>query len=371
MTWFLIALNDIKITLREKMAFVWSFAVPIVFIVFFGILMREKEPAKPFVVIDNRDEVDIIEKSLSVLFKEEGIGIIEASKRQREPIVLIPRGTAVNLMDGKKARIEFHLQDEETFRDVLILLKLQNALMSMAMSIEPEQYEKKLSEEDIKKLLTIEPMITLQERDLGKRVMKIPAGVQHSVPASVVMFLFINLFTYFAAYLVVEREMGHMRRMKVAPVPAWHILIGKISSRLFWNLLQMIILITFSVLVFGFKWGNDPIALIVFIFAFGLSSASMGVYFSTLFSNPNKCAGLGSLIVIIMAALGGCWWPLEVVPQYLRYVAYILPTGWAMDGFAKIMSFGYALPEVLSNIIIFIILSIICIYLSARRFNPV
>ena len=32
-----------------------------------------------------------------------------------------------------------------------------------------------------------------------------------------------------------------------------------------------------------------------------------------------------------MAALGGCWWPLEIGPDFMRTLAHCFPTGWAMD----------------------------------------
>ncbi len=43
---------------------------------------------------------------------------------------------------------------------------------------------------------------------------------------------------------------------------------------------------------------------------------------------------------MVLAALGGCWWPSEVMPRWLWSAAHVLPTPWAMDGLHALISFG-------------------------------
>jgi ABC-2 type transport system permease protein len=52
---------------------------------------------------------------------------------------------------------------------------------------------------------------------------------------------------------------------------------------------------------------------------------------------------IGSLV---MAGLGGCWWPSEVMPEWLQTAAHVLPTAWAMDGFHALISFGHGVEAV-------------------------
>jgi ABC-type multidrug transport system permease subunit len=49
---------------------------------------------------------------------------------------------------------------------------------------------------------------------------------------------------------------------------------------------------------------------------------------------------------MVMAALGGCWWPLEVVSEPLQRLALALPSGWAMTALHDTISFGRNLPDV-------------------------
>jgi ABC-type multidrug transport system permease subunit len=48
---------------------------------------------------------------------------------------------------------------------------------------------------------------------------------------------------------------------------------------------------------------------------------------------------------MVLAALGGCWWPLEIVSDTLKKVALLIPTGWAMNTLHGLISFGQNLGE--------------------------
>ncbi|MGD0776595.1 MAG: hypothetical protein ABSC05_27585 [Candidatus Solibacter sp.] len=42
----------------------------------------------------------------------------------------------------------------------------------------------------------------------------------------------------------------------------------------------------------------------------------------------------------LLAAMGGCWWPIEVTPPWMQHAALLLPTGWAMDGLLNLLPRG-------------------------------
>ncbi len=367
MYWLLIALNDIKISLKDKGALFWAFVAPVIFVSFFGTIFKEPVYKHPKVAIVNRDKTNLIADSLNILLTKNNIDIIKNYENKKVPLIIIPDGTTDKILSNQKAQIELHAK-EESFQNILILIKLANALTELSLCIDTEYFKKNINNDELEKLFSIKSTINLNEKKLSNYIQPISYGFQRSLPACLVMLIFINLFTYSAAYLVYERELGFTRRLQLAPMNPYHIVIGKITSRVIWNMIQIIFLIVLGILLFNINLGNDIIALIILLFSFAVSSAAMGIYFSSLFKNPNKCAGIGIMIILIMSALGGCWWPLEIVPEYLRYVAYIIPTGWAMDGLTKIMSFGSFLPDVLPNISAFLVTSILFIYLASHKF---
>jgi ABC-type multidrug transport system permease subunit len=52
-----------------------------------------------------------------------------------------------------------------------------------------------------------------------------------------------------------------------------------------------------------------------------------------------QAIGIGVISANLLAALGGCWWPIEVAPPWMQKLALFLPTGWAMDAVHKLAIF--------------------------------
>jgi ABC-2 type transport system permease protein len=50
---------------------------------------------------------------------------------------------------------------------------------------------------------------------------------------------------------------------------------------------------------------------------------------------------------MLMALLGGCWYPIELFPEFVRTVVKVIPTTWAMQGLLDIVLRGQGLPAVL------------------------
>jgi ABC-2 type transport system permease protein len=61
---------------------------------------------------------------------------------------------------------------------------------------------------------------------------------------------------------------------------------------------------------------------------------------------------MGVVFTLLMSAMGGCWWPAEVMPRWLRTAALAFPTSWAMGGLHEVISWGGGLADVAPNIIV-------------------
>ena len=69
-------------------------------------------------------------------------------------------------------------------------------------------------------------------------------------------------------------------------------------------------------------------------------SASFSLMLATLAKTDRAASALGVLCSLFLAALGGCWWPLFIEPQWMQFLAKVTPHGWANEGFNKLMLFG-------------------------------
>jgi ABC-2 type transport system permease protein len=150
-----------------------------------------------------------------------------------------------------------------------------------------------------------------------------------------------------AVILIEEKRLGTLRRLLTMPVTKATILGGKIAGRLTHGMVQMTLLILFGVLVMGVNWGRSPLALALMMVAFALSCVAFGVLLGTLAKTPSQANWLAISTGMLMAALGGAWWPLEITPKVYQQVVQVLPTTWAMSGFTDVVVRGQGIASVL------------------------
>jgi ABC-type multidrug transport system permease subunit len=75
------------------------------------------------------------------------------------------------------------------------------------------------------------------------------------------------------------------------------------------------------------------------------------------------------LAACLLAALGGCWWPIEITPAWMQTVQKMIPTGWTMDALHKLVSFQAEPLTVVPNVLTLIVAAAVLGVLAARRFE--
>lgn len=91
------------------------------------------------------------------------------------------------------------------------------------------------------------------------------------------------------------------------------------------------------------------------------TSTSCSLFLAVLVKTPRAASGLVVLFAMALAALGGSWWPLFVMPEWMQLMAKITPHAWANDAFDRLMVFGASTSDVLPNILVlFGIAAILC-----------
>jgi hypothetical protein len=53
----------------------------------------------------------------------------------------------------------------------------------------------------------------------------------------------------------------------------------------------------------------------------------------TVFRTSQQPVWLGPWIGVFLGLLGGCMWPLEVVPPFMKTLAHLWPVGYAIDAY--------------------------------------
>jgi ABC-2 type transport system permease protein len=171
-----------------------------------------------------------------------------------------------------------------------------------------------------------------------------------NVPGFSVTFLLLGMLFGVGLGLLDEQEWGMVYRLSASPVPPAALLAGKMLSRFSAGILQMTILFLFGKAVFGISLGPSLLALGLTIVGISFASAAFGFLAATLARSRDAILPIGTMAVVAMAAIGGCWWPITIEPAWLQTAAHVFPTAWAMGAFNDLMlrqrELSSVLPEV-------------------------
>jgi ABC-2 type transport system permease protein len=168
----------------------------------------------------------------------------------------------------------------------------------------------------------------------------------NSVAGQMITWVFIPLIGL-SAMFAMERTGGTLRRLLVTPTSKAVYIGGTVIGQVLTALLQMALLITFGVLVLQIDWGQSPLALGLVMLTSALAAASLGTMLGTIVKTEGQANGLSIMIGMVMAMMGGCWYPIELFPQAIRTAAQVLPTYWAMSGFLDIAVRGQGVSGIL------------------------
>ncbi|MDD5371409.1 MAG: ABC transporter permease, partial [Anaerolineaceae bacterium] len=79
--------------------------------------------------------------------------------------------------------------------------------------------------------------------------------------------------------------------------------------------------------------------------------------------------GLSILFGMVMALLGGCWYPIELFPQFVRTAVKVLPTTWAMQGLLDLVLRGQGLVEILPVAGVLLVFALVFFAVGVLRFR--
>ncbi len=218
--------------------------------------------------------------------------------------------------------------------------------------------------------------IAAQPRKLELRVenagesKKLILGYQQTVPGFIVMFTLQVSLTAGCVILIAERRQGVLKRLAATPVSRASIVSGKFVSRLVLGLIQVGVAMLAGRWWFAMEWGGRNLwAVLVLLAAYTALCAALGLLFSGLARNESQALAAGIITANLLAAMGGCWWPVEVTPAWMQHAAMLLPTGWAMDGLHKLINYDYPPARVLPHVALLLSGALLAGWWAARRFR--
>lgn len=379
--WALCCLEILRV-FKKPSSYALMFGMPIIFTFIFGSLLGEpSEITKIRLALIDQDQSTVSRQIVQQLKNDPMLEISELQYDKAEKelenkkirgMILLPGGLEQHMLKNEEVKVEFQhgpdLSIAPSIRHVI-----DQALAQTGIQIKASQVWSRYSHETewnkmYDKLAAVDAtkLVHIETKSISKN--KETKGMNNLSSRAIgfsIMFLMITLLSVTGTILD-ARKQGVWYRMLVTPSSRLEVIGGYLLSFFVIGWLQFGILMLFSSLLFDVEWGNIPgVALLVSSLL--LCVVGLGLMVAGFVRTTEQQSALGTIVIVSTCMLGGIYWPLDVVPQFMQKIANFVPQTWAMRGFTELVARGGSIPDILVPVSILLGFAAIFLTLGLSR----
>lgn len=368
---------EMKRVFQKPSSFAVMFGMPLIFTFIFGSLLGDSAPAKTNIAIVDEDRSTASAALIKLMQQAETLSLQqfqagEANRKlldkQVSGIITVPNGYGQQLAEGNKAEVIFRHGPELAVAPA-VKQNMQNVMAQTSIQIKAAQIWSRYTGNS-----EWQGMYGQLASASGASVISVKTEAISKNPASKrlsnmseravgfsVMFVMISLMNV-SGTILEARLTGVWQRILAAPTSRFEIMAGYMMSFFLIGWIQFAVLMAASSLLFGVEWGSWT-GQAALISAFLLSVVGLGLLLAGLVRTTEQQAALGNLLIVSTSMLGGIYWPLDIVPDWMRKIAEFVPQTWAMKGFTELMARGGSVTDIVGPVLI--LLGFAAVFLAA------
>jgi ABC-2 type transport system permease protein len=195
-----------------------------------------------------------------------------------------------------------------------------------------------------------------------------PADFGELVPGLIAMTVLFSTTAAEAVVINFEMRIGAIERLLLAPVSLPSVLMGKVIGGALFGLMMSAIITVSSVMLLGLTPNFFLLALIIIpsLLAFSALGSLLCVTVKEIF----EAQTLLNFPRFIMVFLCGVVYPVSAMPEALRYIAYMMPLTYTVEGVRLSISVGLnmiILRDALVLVVFFLIFALSAMKLFAKK----
>lgn len=358
-----LSIANLRSFLRDRAALFWTLAFPILFIILFGTIFSGGGNPNYDVGWVDQDgtaasaQVRIAFERTGLLTLHDG-SLAEEQDAMRHgtvnAIVVAPAGLGAALAaaqgGGVSGSVQLGLYTDPTRSTAsATLLQIANGVatgLNLALSGRP-------------------PVVTIANQSLQTEQL---STVSYFVPSILAMAL-MQLGIFAAIPLVQQREKLILKRLNATPLPRWTLVVSNILVRLVLAALQTVLLIAIGVWVLGVQISGDWLRIVAVVGLGAVTFVSIGYVIASFARTEEAANGMTSIVQFPLMFLSGIFFPLEIMPSWLRSVATVMPLTYLGDALRQVMVGGTPFVPLWADVAILGGWLVVCLGISARFFR--
>ncbi len=212
-----------------------------------------------------------------------------------------------------------------------------------------------LASADLSKMI----IVTDQKTSIGFDERSVNS-VQHNVPAWTMFAMFFIVFPL-AGNFIKEREDGSLLRLRLIAGSQFSFIAGKYLFYFLICLIQFVLMIGVGLYLLPLLGlsklvvGDRLLFISIASVSIALAATAYGMVVATAFRTHHQALAFGSISVVLLAAIGGVWVPVYVLPHSMQVASSISPLSWGLelcnDIFLRNTGFRSLLPHIMKLLV--------------------
>lgn len=375
-----IAICDFKRLAKDKMAVVWLLFMPLAFAFIFGNAMRGDGSQATWIPVIDLDRTELTGLFIDQL-RQDGYYVEVKGPQDQQTLktkwpygIVIPAGFADKIGKGEQVKLTVVKGNGASDRILEVQSTLAQAILrfTTALAIADTSHRPwdDAAREALKSALARPQLLTVSR--MGDPSLRPPpTGFYMSVPGILVMFVLQMILIYGGTTLVSDRKNGQLSRLMAAPLPAWQVYLGKITARVALALVQSALLLGAGAVLFKMNMGQHPLFLAPVVLCFAIFAGCLSILGGIACQTEKQVSQIAIFASMFLAALGGCWWPVEIVPDFFKTVAHLTPTYWGIHGLQSVIYFNKSFPVLWKECPVLLLFAALClaaaVWVARRR----
>jgi ABC-2 type transport system permease protein len=368
---FLLTLNTLKITFRKKSNIIVFLVIPVVIAVLSMALFANTSSGVTRIGIYNSDggilAKDLIEslkgsEKFHIEMVEEKNINDSVSKGKIDCVLIIPDNFTESIYSGKKKELELVAirgEDVTVWIENYVNFYVDNLLkISIASEGKRVEFDKiytgfkagevKLSKEK------------LQDITNNKNVTNTGIGF-------LVMFMMVGA-SMTSGLVLKEKKNRTYFRVLSAPVSSRNYILGNAAANFIIILVQSVLVILGIRKLLRIETYVPDWQMLIILMSFGLVCIGFGLLIVAFSDSTVQAGNMSTLFITPTCMLGGCFWPVELMPQSLQRISYFMPQRWVLSAITKVQT-GSSFNDILINLGIVVAFAASFFIISAYRLS--
>ncbi len=378
----LLAAKDMQLFARDRFGLAFALLLPLLFIAGFTIAMREIGPGGDELsfAMATQEEAGLSHDVIGALAAagfvvsewDEAAARASVAGGALPGFVLFPADFTQQAASGSGARIQVIVTGDDPAQSA--------ALQGIAWAVASRIHALGLA---LQGAIALEGPAAIDFTALAELAARPPLAslafeqVGAAAPFNVADFTmpgYLTMFVFFVAALGAEsiareRQTQTLERLISNGVRRPSIVMGKMLGGVCRGGAQIALLWGVGLVVFGVDLDHSPVAVIAVSALLVLASSAFGVMLASFVRTVRSASSAAVLASLLLAPLGGCWWPLFVAPEWLQAVGKFTPHGWANDAFNKLMLFGARPEDVTAHFVALAGFAVVFLAVALMRFQ--